>query len=128
MCEISEWLGLLSMSPYEQWQLGIGLVTVAGVIFGVMWAYLSWRLTKKIEFQITVLQNMAMLIVEWKKIQHSREKSGEGRSKEIDEYIERFETDERNVLDKKLGFSELRDLSMVYHAHASSVRATIGSE
>lgn len=111
MCEFAEWLGWLSMSPYEQWQLVIRILTVGAIGFGAWWAIWSWLEAKKIEFELTVLENSG-------KIQAYFDVIGQQNYKDVgkkpsDNILERINTAMEvtdHVSEKNLGFRELREL------------------
>jgi len=109
MCEFSDWLGLLSMSPYEQWQLLVRILTVGSVGLGAVWGIWNWLTSKKIEFELTILENSGRMQAYYEIMgQHNYGERGIEPSDNIRERIKVAAGVAELVSKKNVSFRELR--------------------
>jgi hypothetical protein len=112
MCEFADWLGWLSMSPYEQWQLVIRSLTVFAVGFGAWWAIWSWLTAKKIEFELRILENSGTVQAYFDMMkQLNYDEFGRKPSDNVLDRINTATAVSDRVTENVLGFRELRELS-----------------
>ena len=107
---ILEYLGVISMSPAEKWDVFLKIFGLLGASGAAWWTISRWYLSKKIEYEVECLKNIAKITAHWNFLS-SRAKSRENQDaiENIQKIVKTFEEIEKEITSSNLSFKKLRE-------------------
>lgn len=119
MCEFIEWFGWYELTTQQQWSFSLKIVGVLGGLVLFWWTVGQWFLTRKIEFEKSILSGINKRHKGWVK-ENARLESDNLNNRHDTQIatneliIQSLLLDEVAVRKTAMGFKELRYLSKKY--------------
>jgi hypothetical protein len=105
-------LGWFELSTFEQWDIFLKILGLIGATALFIWTVRQWYVSKKMELEISVLENIASSFAHWRNVKSkATAKNMENVAKDADKQMEALAQKRDEVIFSELSLGDLRLLN-----------------